>query len=381
MHLIILENAPSNRGGQELSLLEVCQALHQHGHQITLIYSQPGNLLAQYQACCSKMIWVSGFRVNRADSLRSKLCSVSALRQAMQQVPSLPNSLVYSNQPQDSLFGALLAKLLRLPFVCHLRQPPWNPLDLQTRLGLRGANQMIAVSEQTKAAWLSAGFAAQKLAVVHNGTNLDRFQPATNQEKARARFQLPVGAKVISYVGRLDRTKGLETLLRAVAQLRTESVRLLIAGKPVLQQPDYQTSLQQLAVELNIALQIDWLGHLDNPVALYQASDLTVLPSTWNEPFGRTVVESLACAVPVLASRVGGIPEILTGELAQCLFPAKDADALALKLDTFLDWRQTDPQFGQRCRQHVEAHFALSKTVSCIEQRLLETLATADPSA
>jgi glycosyltransferase involved in cell wall biosynthesis len=373
MHLIVLENAPdSRRGGQELSLLEVCQALHQRGHQITLIHCQDGNLLKQYQTCSVQLIRLaSSYRINRAHQLRPIL----ALYQAAQQIPRLPNSLVYSNQPQDSLFGHALAARLQIPFVCHLRLPPWQ-LDLQTRLGLHGASRMIAVSEQTKAAWHSAGFAAQKLAVVHNGTNPSHFQPAPDRAQARQNLRLSPELKVISYVGRLDRAKGLETLIRALAQLKTQPVRLLIAGKPVVQQPDYQASLQHLAAELNVATQIDWLGHTDSPAAVYQASDLTVLPSVWNEPFGRTLLESMACAVPALASRVGGIPEILTGELEPCLFPAKDATALAVKLDAFLDWRQTSPQLGQRCRQHVLANFSLDKTVNSIEHLLLETLTT-----
>lgn len=371
MHLIVLENAPSSRGGQELSLLEICQILQQRGHQVTLLHSQSGNLLEQYQAHCLKIIQVPSFRINRA----RKLQFVSAFYQAIQQAPTLPNSLVYGNQPQDSLFGYALAAWLQIPFVCHLRQPPWPQLDLQTSWGLRGATRLIAVSEQTKAAWIAAGFAAQKLAVVHNGTSLGRFQPAPDRLETRQSFQIPAEAKVISYVGRLDRTKGLETLIRAVAQLKTQPVRLLIAGKPVLQSPDYQASLQQLAVDLNVAPQIDWLGHIDKPVAVYQASDLTVLPSIWDEPFGRTLLESLACGVPALASRVGGIPEILTGELEQCLFPAQDVNALASRLDALLNWRQTNPELGQRCRQHVVTNFGLSKTADSVEHLLHETLA------
>ncbi len=372
MHLIVLENAPdSRRGGQELSLLEVCQALQQRGHQITLLHCQSGNLLEQYRTCCIKIIRLpSGYRINRAHRLRP----ISGLYQAIWQVPALPNSLVYSNQPQDALFGHALAAWLQIPFVCHLRLPPWKRLDLQTSWGLRGATQLIAVSKQTRAAWIAAGFAAQKLAVVHNGTNLGRFQPASNRLKARQSFQLPSEARVISYVGRLDRTKGLETLIRAVAQLKTQPVRLLIAGKPVLQSPAYEASLQQLAVDLNVAPQIDWLGHIDKPAAVYQASDLTVLPSIWDEPFGRTLLESLACGVPALASRVGGIPEILTGELGQCLFPAKDVNALASRLDAFLNWRQTNPELGQRCRQHVIDNFGLNKTAESIEHLLHEAL-------
>jgi glycosyltransferase involved in cell wall biosynthesis len=373
MHLIVLENEPSScRGGQELSLFDVCQSLHQRGHDITLLYTKPGDLLEKYQSLCLNTIPVYSYRMDRNQWLKS----VRAFYQSVQKLSSFEYSLVYSNQYQDSLFGCSLAALKRIPFVCHLRLPFPTTLGLQARLGLHGATRLITISHQTKATWSNAGFSPQKLDVVYNGIDLNRFKPTTDLASAKQRFQLAPETKVISYVGRLDKVKGVETLLHAVAQLLPHhpNLRLLIAGKPLIQSLHYQETLQQLAITLNIQPQVKFLGHVTNPLAVYQASDIVVLPSLWDEPFGRTLLEAMACGVPAVASRVGGIPEVLAGEFEQGLFRAGDRKDLADTLNRLIDWREADSNLGVRSRQYVADHFRLEKAVDGIEQVMLSAL-------
>jgi glycosyltransferase involved in cell wall biosynthesis len=119
---------------------------------------------------------------------------------------------------------------------------------------------------------------------------------------------------------------------------------------------------------------VDFLGYIANIVSIYQISDVTVLPSVWSEPFGRTIIESMACGTPVVASRTGGIPEILTGEFESSLFEPKDERDLADKLNTIMNWRDTNTQLGERCRNHVLSKFTLDKMVDGIERVLLKVV-------
>ena len=109
--------------------------------------------------------------------------------------------------------------------------------------------------------------------------------------------QLSSESRVISYVGRLDREKGVETLLKAFALVQKSNInaKLLIAGKPLSTQQEYKNFLEQLAVDLGIQESVNFLGQIANTASLYQASDVTVLPSLWSEPFGRTTIEAMAC--------------------------------------------------------------------------------------
>lgn len=182
-------------------------------------------------------------------------------------------------------------------------------------------------------------------------------------------------------MGRLDRYKGVETLIRASALLLKHNVnmKLLIAGKP-LRHPNpeegekYKQSLEQLSTDLGVEKYVDFLGHVTNTISLYQVSDVTVLPSLWAEPFGRTIIESMACGTPVVASRTGGIPEILTGEFQCGLFEPGNEQSLSDALNQMINWRDRAPEFGERCRKHVLDKFSLDRTVAEIEKVLLRVV-------
>ena len=108
---------------------------------------------------------------------------------------------------------------------------------------------------------------------------------------------------------------------------------------------------------------------------MYQVSDVTVLPSLWSEPFGRTNIESMACGTPVVASRIGGITEILTGEFQAGLFEPGNEQDLADTLSRIISWREKDPDLGKRCRDHVLSNYTLDKMVDGIEKVLLKVVA------
>ena len=96
------------------------------------------------------------------------------------------------------------------------------------------------------------------------------------------------------------------------------------------------------------------------------AADVAVVPSLF-EPFGRSVIEGLATGRPVVASRVGGIPEILTGRLAPLLFDSGDAQDLAKRLASLVGWQNATPELGLECRKHIESAFTLRRTVDQLE--------------
>lgn len=94
---------------------------------------------------------------------------------------------------------------------------------------------------------------------------------------------------------------------------------------------------------------------------------MVVVPSTWQEPFGRTVIEALSTGRPVVASRVGGIPEILTGPLERFLFDPRDEAGLVEQLLAVRGWQDDEPGLAQLCRSRVLDRFTLTQTVDGIE--------------
>jgi glycosyltransferase involved in cell wall biosynthesis len=392
MHLIVLENElTSLRGGQELNLFEICRGLAQRGHRISLLYLKEGNLLNAYQGFCDRVIKISsfGFDRRRPDDVLRFLPSMAQVWQ----IPVTSDSIVFSNDYHFSLFGYALSYFRNLPYLCYLQIPPCD-FNRQRKFGLSRVNRFIAVSHQTKHDWADLGYPQDRIDVVHNGTDLEKFKPVDDRTALRQQWNVSGNTKLISYIGRIDTEKGLETLVKATAVLQAQGIdaQVRLAGKPVVHYSfskgrecedegmKYQRSLEQLAQELGVGDRVQFVGHLSNAALLYQASDVTVLPSVWTEPFGRSIIESLACGTPVVASQIGGIPEILTGDLAEHMFEPGNAKDLAAHLAQVLHWRDKEPDLGDRCRQHVMQHFSYASMVDGVERSLLKAIPLAQAS-
>jgi glycosyltransferase involved in cell wall biosynthesis len=324
MHIIVLAIAISGqRGGIEKSTLDLCKGLHQRQHKISLIYQQEGDQRSDYEAFCSYLYNIKAYKIGASDPIGYG----AEFLHLCKHFSGAEDIVIYSSEYHTLMFGSLLAKTLNAPLIFHLRLPlsdyrqtksPSLLSRLKKRLTLASVSRYIAVSQAIKQDCIATlGVQPAKIDVVFNGIDPEKFGSQEHRASSRLAWGLSPDETIITYIGRLDKDKGIETLLKAYAifQATHPASRLLIAGKTVLQGEAYQHSLVQLAEDLLIQDQVQFLGHVQEPSSLYQSSDLTVLPSLWPEPFGRTVIESLAADTPVIASRTGGIPEILSGIL------------------------------------------------------------------
>ncbi|MGQ9873083.1 glycosyltransferase family 4 protein [Leptodesmis sp.] len=283
--------------------------------------------------------------------------------------------------------GLILARYHQIPLLCYLQIPPFD-FNRQRLFGLQGVRRFIAVSDQTRSVWSKLGYEPDKIDLVYNGTDTNKFTPAMDFAQVRQQWGIPESTRVISFVGRLDKEKGIETLIKAFALVKQTypDVKLLIAGKPLLhvslekqkECPEegmkYQRSLEALLDQLGIEDSIAFLGHLTQTASLYQISDVTLMPSLWPEPFGRVIIEAMACGTPVIASRTGGIPEVLTGGFQSHLVDPGNAVNLAMALQSILHWRETDPSLGMRSREYVLQKFSLDSMVDGIEKILFKVV-------
>jgi glycosyltransferase involved in cell wall biosynthesis len=311
-----------------------------------------------------------GQRFHRAALLRAAL----GARRAAADVDA-----VYLNDDRHAFVGGVLSRLPRRALVCHLRLPVTTARTRQDRLGLPLVDRFIAVSAATRDEYAADGFAPGKLDVVHNGIDPDRFPFGTPERRAAARAALGLADQfTVVFAGRLDHAKGIETLLDAWASLGLgpDEGRLVLAGearnhRSATEAEAYVASLRARAPAATCL----WLGRTDDVVPLFHAADVVALPSVFAEPFGRVLVEALACGRPAVGSAVGGIPEILTGELSAGVVPPSDPAALAAALDRLRGWPERDPGLAERCRAAVERSFTLDRTVEGVEAVLERAVA------
>jgi glycosyltransferase involved in cell wall biosynthesis len=296
--------------------------------------------------------------------------------------------VIYANQYIDSLFAAATRRFLGAPFVCHLRLPPPDAWCTQFRIGMSQAQHLIATSEQTRREWLASGFVGSPISVVPNGIDPSRYRRRDSRDALRRQLGVTPGRLLITYAGRLHPAKGVEVLIEAAAQLaRQRAIHLVVAGRPgALQTPDggprdYPRELRAVAERVGIASAVTWIDHYRDVAALFSATDVAAVPSVWSEPFGRVAIESMACETPVVASRTGGIPEILTGEFADWMCEPGRAEALADRIACVADRHSADPGLGLRARAHVVRHFPIERTVDGIDRLLTSVARSGEPVA
>jgi teichuronic acid biosynthesis glycosyltransferase TuaC len=229
----------------------------------------------------------------------------------------------------DGEAGLRVARHLRVPCVVgalgsdiHVRSGISERL---TRRVIAQCDALIAVSETMRRYAIERfGAVPQRVHTITNGFNTSVFKVVPKSE-ARQELSVAADAKLIVFVGRLVREKGLVELLQAFEQLAQQDPQLRLA---ILGDGQMKAQLQEMIAASKHAAAISALGAvLHAQVARWiAAADLLTLPS-WSEGYPNVVVEALACGRPVVATSVGGIPEIVD-ETSGILFPAKDAQAL-----------------------------------------------------
>ena len=383
MHIIALETEPSSLlGGQELNLYEICQHLAKQNHQITLVYLREGNLVEKYQEFAENIIQIRRYSASRKripELLTFLLDGVGDIKK----ISTRSDSIVFCNDFSSVFFGHVLASLSKTSLVQHIQLPAY-PFKLKWRPGMDRVDRFIAVSQATKESWVKLGVSADKISVVYNGTDVEKFAPAPDYQATRQALSLHKDIAIISFAARLNPAKGLEVLLKAFAAATQAGMKahLLVIGTPQLDviedSPEarikYQESLKQLIETLKIHELVAFLGRRTDLPLLFQASDVVVVPSVWDEPFPRVGIEALACGTPLLASRIGGLPELLMPNFSEWLFEAGNDRQLAQLLLETHDWRHSRPALSEQCRQHILDHFSRDKMMRNIEQVLLDTI-------
>ena len=217
-------------------------------------------------------------------------------------------------------------------------------------------DRLIAVSDYARDAWIELGLDSRRLDTVYCGIALERypFGGMAEREAARTALGLPAEGFIALYFGRLDPDKCINVLLEAWGRLTTDPAqrRLVLLGSPVLHpDPDaYQRELKAAAPPSCV-----WMPMRSDVVQPLHAADIVVQP-TRKEALGRVVLEGLATGRPVLASRVGGIPEILTDELSRFLVEPEDVVGLTRGMESLMNWRTSEPELARTCFTRVADH-------------------------
>lgn len=297
-------------------------------------------------------------------------------------IAALKPDIVHTHLAAAGIVGRLAARSCGVPHVVSTLHnvSDWterraHPLRALDRATLRLADRICAVSDAvgTAVANVAPHLSARTL-TVRNGVSLEDFRVSGDErENARARMGFAPADFVIATVARLEPYKGIETLLRAAAAAADKApmLQLLIVGDG-----SDRPRLECLAESLGIAAWTTFTGTRDDVPRMLASADIFAMPSH-SEGLGVAAIEALAAGLPVLASRVGGLPEIIEDTVCGRLLRDNEVedwvDALtsaAHRPPSLLRWREAAMKRA--------AEFSIEASVADLE-RLYDSLATSEP--
>ncbi len=319
-------------------------------------------------------------------SMRSRLDIVRTARAVARYARQQDCRLIHTHTARGALVGSLASALSDLPLVHHVHSPTtrdsarrWiNQLNSLVEKGtLRRASALVAVSASMAGYLRARGYDAERITVVPNGVAVAETAVAGRASAD----ELTIGA-----VALFRPRKGIETLLQALALVRARgcSVRLRAVGG--FETPEYETSIRQLCRQLDLEGQVEWRGFQSDVAAELGRMDMLVLPSLYGEGMPMVVLEAMAVGLPVVASRVEGVPEVVRDGVDGVLVSPGDAGGLADAIGALAADPQRSAAMGVAGRQRQREEFSdrsMAERVSHVYERILrrQPVAGSDPIA
>jgi len=288
--------------------------------------------------------------------------------------------LVHTNSLKSDIIGGLAARLARVPVIWHVRDRitrdylPAPVVKVFRRLCRVLPNYILANSHATLATVFphleggEPGVMPQAASVVHDGvpTAILTAETLIAEEEAPV---TKIPAPCIGLVGRISPWKGQDIFLQAAALVRRRypQARFQIIGAALFSEQEYEREIRALAASLDLDGCVEFTGFRSDVQALITGLDVLVHASTTGEPFGQVIVEGMAAGKPVVATRGGGVPEIVLDGQTGVLVPMGDVPAMADAILSLLDDPAAARRLGRMGRRRAGEHFTTDLTARRVE--------------
>ena len=357
---ILFVSHTASLGGAEFSLLDLARHFHP-ACSVVLFADGPFRTTLQDAGIDVDVLQApSGIhRVTRSAGLWQDLRSIPHVLQHAWHLAQVAREydLVYANSQKSMIVGAWAATLARRPLVWHLRDLLTSEhfsrfhCRVSAQTARLFATRVIANSNATRRAYVGNGGRSDHVVTVHNGIDPTPFHEIDDGAPRSLRAQHDLeDVPLVGVFSRLAEWKGQHVLIDALPQI--PDVHALLVGEALFEDDDsYAGDLRRRARHRGVADRVHFLGFRDDVPLLMHAVDVVAHTSIHPEPFGRVVVEGMCAQTPVIATRTGGVPEIISHRENGLLVPPADAHALASAIDDVLsndEWANTLAQAGYR---------------------------------
>jgi glycosyltransferase involved in cell wall biosynthesis len=322
LHLI---NGEFYAGAERVQDL-LAQQLGQFGFDVEFACLKPG-VFADRRQCKQARLHELPMR-SRADVTMCYRLARMVRRQGVR--------VLHTHTPRSALLGALVSRLAGVPMVHHVHSPADSDTEstlrnarnaLVEQFSLRGARRLIAVSGSLQRYLRDRGYARRRICEVPNGVPMS--------ERSR-RAYVPGEELVVGTVALFRPRKGVEVLLESLSRLRAEGVPIRLHAVGPFETASYGRSVMELTQALKLEDCVTWAGFQSDVAGEFRRMHVFALPSLFGEGMPMVVLEAMAAGLPVVSTRVEGIPEVVRDGEDGLLAEPGDVEGLARALRRFV---------------------------------------------
>ena len=340
--------------GAERAMLMTLRSLDSRLYEPYVLAGTHGEFAQQVRALGIRCDIVPLTPLDRAKPFSSSLSVARVTAAALRFRPAI----IHANDMPSYQPGGYAGRLLGIPVVTHLRFPDGRegygwffrpPFSLA-----------IFISEAFKADAVREApeVFGDKATVVYDAVELPRMWDATERAARRQALELPLDRPIVAITGQVSEVKGIWEFVEAADRLRHTNAVFAVLGDDLRTEGRLRLDMEARVEALGLRDRFRFLGFRRDAPELVQAFDIIAVPSRV-EPFGLASLEAMAAARPVVASRVGGIPEVVRDDQDGILVPPYDPKSLADGIVRLLDQPQQRVMMGDRGRRRAEEVFGL----------------------
>lgn len=351
--------------GSSQSLARLTAGLVRAGDEVRVLLHEDGPLNGVLREAGARVDMLPTMPVLHRNRLRTPAAAIRLLRDARRAQREISSWLdrvrpdvVHTNTAVILPVAGAPAQMRGIPHLVHIREtfadfgPLWPPYRAWIA---RRADRIVCIS-QYLAGMFTPRQRASQVRVIHNGIPRAEFESLDAEAIRRFRAPFEPGP-VIVLVGRIKLVrKGQDVLVRAAGLLKSRfpTACYVLVGAPFPGNESHVDQLRALARECGVENCIHFTGHLDNPKIAIAACDVSVMASSTPEPLGNVTIESMALGRPLVATNIGGTPELVQNGKTGLLIPSGDPAAMADAISRLLSNPEAARAMGAAARAHYE---------------------------
>jgi len=372
--LILTHYFQPHIGGIEIVAYNQAKEIVKRGHQVTIITSKIGEEAEQEIIDGIKVIRVKAWNFfENHFGVPYPIFYPKLLLRLKEEIKDNDVINTHGIVWMQSFFSAIISRIFQKPIVLNQHNTYINYKNPILRLiekiadktigryTLNSANQIIAVSEETKKYVLSIAKKLNNISILYNGVNFKRFKPIRNKKIVRKKFKINPEGFICLTIRRITFKNGIDTFLQVAKffNKKREDILFVLGGKG----PD--TDIVKKYIKENHLSNVKLIGFVsDEELPYYYAlSDIFILPSKTGEGFPMVVIEAFASGLPVIGTNTGGQIEIIKEDQTGFIVEPNEPKQIAKKIEYLYENKKLLKEMSKNCRKLIEKEFSWEKNV------------------